>query len=524
MEAQKKAKQPDFVARAALLFGSGTLTSRILGLIRDSLLFSIMPLDLKDAWLAAYRLPNFFRRLLGEGGLSVSFIPVFVSLQTQEQRAERTALVNGVFTLLMGLVTAICLLCFLFMEEIVTHWLSGPGFSSVPGKIEQTIEMAKVMVFFLFFITFFAYLMALLNGLRKFTLSGYAPLFLNIALIVGLYLYRNSPDLPIASSWALVIGGALQALFLVPAVYKHGVFPKLSRGLFHPAVKRVIYKFLPTILGVGILQILNIVNVYFASQLAPGAISYMYLGDRLLELPLSLIAVSIGTTLLPTLSQYWSQKEPGTFLTCLSRHMRLFHFLAIPSAFGLWFFGTDIIDVLFARGQFTSSEVPVVAGILKVYCLTLLSAGGLKIISQAFYATGDTHTPAIVSGVSLVGHLFAAPVLMNAYGIEGLVLSTALVTLVNLVVCTALLQGKVGWLAWPELVGHALRCTLAGSAMAAFLILIHQVSWKQGRFLFDFPILLGLIAIASLIYFAMASLLRIDEMQVFVRRLKRRRT
>jgi len=523
VEAQKKAKQPDFMARAALLFGSGTLSSRILGLIRDSLLFSIMPLDLKDAWLAAYRLPNFFRRLLGEGGLSVSFIPVFVGLQTEAQRAERKALVNGVFTLLMGLVTIICLLCFLFMEEIVSHWLSGPGFSSVPGKIEQTIEMAKVMVFFLFFITFFAYLMALLNGLRKFTLSGYAPLFLNVALIAGLYIYRDSPQLPIASSWALVIGGALQALFLAPAVYKHGVFPKISLGLFHPAVKKVIYKFLPTILGVGILQILNIVNVYFASQLAPGAISYMYLGDRLLELPLSLIAVSIGTTLLPTLSQYWSQKEPGTFLTCLSRHLRLFHFLAIPSAFGLWFFGIDIVDVLFARGEFTSSEVPVVAGILKVYCLTLLSAGGLKIISQAFYATGDTHTPALVSGVALVGHLFAAPVLMKIYGIEGLVLSTALVTLVNLVVCTALLQGKVGWLAWPELLGHALRCTLAGSAMAGFLIGVHQISWKQGRFLLDFPILLIIISVAGLIYFAGASFLKIDEMQVFARRLKRHR-
>jgi putative peptidoglycan lipid II flippase len=517
---EKPSSPPDFVAKAAFLFGSGTLTSRILGLIRDALLFSAMPLDMKDAWIVASRLPNFFRRLLGEGGLSVSFIPVYVGLLSPDKQLERQRLTDGVFTLLMYIVTFICLVCFVFMDAIVTHWLSGPGFTSIPGKVEMTISMGRIMVFFLFFISLFAYFMALLNGLKKFTLTGYAPMFLNIVIIMGLYLYRGSEHLASAAAWSFLIGGALQALFLVPAVYKLKVVPRLTKRILHPSVKRVILKFLPSVFGVGILQVLALVNVYFASQLSSGANSYIYLADRLLELPLSLIAVSIGTTLLPTLSQYWSENRTDTFMSCLARHVKLFQFLAIPAAFGLWFLGTDIISVLFSRGYFTQDEAPIVASIVRIYCMTLMCAGALKITSQAFFATGDTHTPAIVSALGLCLHLIMAPYWMAQYQIQGLVFSTALVTLFNLIVCSVYIQIKVGLLPWRELTSHTFRCLIAGSGMALFLWQLSLWPWRQGRFILDFPLLLLLIVLASLIYFAICAVLSIDEMKVIRRKLK----
>ena len=209
-------KKPDFMAKKALFFGFGTLTSRILGLVRDALIFSLIPLDAKDAWLAAFRLPNFFRRLLGEGGLSASFIPVYVKLSNENQKKQRQQLINGVFSLLMGTALLICGLCFIFMEPLVNTWLGGSGFKEVPGKLTMTIQIAKIMVFFLFFIILFAFFMALLNGLKKFTLTGFAPLFLNLAIIAGLVLFKGKQSLPTAAAWAVLIGGGLQALILLP--------------------------------------------------------------------------------------------------------------------------------------------------------------------------------------------------------------------------------------------------------------------------------------------------------------------
>lgn len=508
-------------AKAALLFGAGTLTSRILGFIRDSLILAIMPLDMKDAWFAAFKIPNTFRRLFGEGGLSVSFIPVYVGLLENKDEAARRALANGVFTLLMSLITLICLISFVFMETIISYWLEGPGFSDVPGKIAMTIEMGRIMVFFLFFICLFAYFMALLNGHKKFTLTGFAPLFLNVAIIAGLYFYRDTDSLVEASAWAVVIGGALQAFFLLPAVIKIHGLPKISFNWGHSAIQTVLKKFMPTLLGVGVLQILGMINVYFASQLMPGAVSYIYTADRLLELPLSLIAVSIGTTVLPTLSGYWSRNEKGNFLTSLSRQISLFYFLALPCAFGLWFLGADIIEVLFARGKFKLPEVLIVAEILKIYCVTLIAAGSLKILTQALYATGDTKTPAFIAMLGLVVHLIMAPYFMEIWQLNGLILSTTLITVLNLSLSVVIINVKVGTLNWKKVLGHFVLCAGASSVMGFYLTMITHIQWKQGRFLLDFPLLIAIVGGAGVIYFTCGSILKIEELRIVFNRFKR---
>ena len=434
-------KKPALTAKAALIFGSGTLTSRILGLIRDSLFFSIVPLDMRDAWVAAFRLPNFFRRLFGEGGLSVSFIPIYVGLVDSGDDKRAKKLASGVFTLLMSLALLFCGLAYVFMDQIIPIWLGGEGFTNVPGKLEMTITMARIMVFFLIFISLFAYFMALLNSHKKFGLSGYAPICLNISIITGLYLFKDSGQLMWAAAWAVVIGGILQASFLLPDIIRLKLFPKISLAPITPDVKKVLIKFIPTFFGVGVLQILTLVNTYFASQIR-GAVNYLFMGDRLLELPLSLIAVSIGTTLLPTLSGYWNKGDKESFLISVSKHLSLFYFLAIPAAFGLWFLGGDIISVLFKRGEFNADDVVIVKDILKIYSVTLLMAGSLKILNQSLYAIGDTLSPALISGAGLAVHLFLAPSLMTRYGLNGLVLSTALISCLNVILCVTVIHKK----------------------------------------------------------------------------------
>jgi putative peptidoglycan lipid II flippase len=492
-----------------------------LGLIRDSLVLSLMPLDMKDAWIAAFNIPNFFRRFLGEGGLSVSFIPVYVASLKKGDLKGQKRLTDGVFSLLMGLVLLICGVSFFLMDQIVPLWLSGEGFSEVPGKLAMTVLMAKIMIFFLFFVTLFAYFMALLNSHKQFGHSGYAPLFLNLAIIAGLWTYRDSDQLAAVSAWSVVVGGGLQALFLLPSVRRLRIRPQVSLRPLNPEVQKVLMKFLPAIMGVGVLQILNLINKYFASQIR-GAVSYLYVGDRLLELPLSLIAVSLGTTLLPTLSDYWAQGRRDTFIHSVSKHLSLFYFLAIPSAFGFWFIGTDIVEVLFKRGEFTLKEVEIVGTVLKIYCLTLIAAGSLKILNQSFYATGDTHTPALISGGGLLVHIFLAPLLMSRYQLNGLVLSTALVTSLNFVVGLVIVQKRIAPLNWKSIVRNILGCAAAGAVMGAYLLIINHWAWKQGHFLVDFPILMAVIVVGGALYFAVAAILKVDELQFLFSKLKRR--
>ena len=522
MSQAKSNKTANSTAKAALLFGSGTLTSRILGLFRDTLVYSIMPYDMRDAWIAAFRIPNFFRRLLGEGGLSVSFIPVYVDRLKNGQIEDRQKLANGVFTLLMSLVSIICLLCFVFMDSIVGVWLSGPGFTEVPGKLVMTVSMARVMIFFLFFISLFAYFMALLNANKKFTMSGYAPLFLNLGIIVGLLIFKNSEELPMAAAYSVVVGVAMQALFLLYPVIKNGLLPRLSSAWNSPDVRKVLNKFMPTFLGVGILQVLGLINTYFASQLAPGTLSHINLGDRLLELPLSLIAVSIGTTLLPTLSGFWAAEKKQDFMECLEKHFKLFYFLALPAAFGLWFLGEEITAVLFKRGEFNLEEVIIVAGILKIYCVTLMAAGSLKIFNQAFYATGDTKTPAFIALFGLCVHLVMAPILMKEMALTGLIISTASVSVINLLIGSTIIQKRIAWISWGKIAKHFSCCFMAATAMGGYLYVVNLYQWQQGRFIFDMPVLLGIIAFGGMIYFMVAGILKVDELQSVLKRFKRK--
>ena len=515
-------EKPTLVAKSALLFGSGTLTSRILGLIRDALIAQILPKDVRDAWIAAFRLPNFFRRLLGEGGLSVSFIPIFVETREKGDSEAQKRLVSGVFSLLMSVVSFIWLLCFLFMEVIVQYWLGGEGFTSVPGKIEMTISMGRVMVGFLFFITLFAYFMALLNGVKKFGMTGFAPVLLNISIICGLYYFQDSESIYQVSAWSVVIGGALQAIFLFPALVKNKIVPLLSfKYCFDPSVRRVLKKFMPTVFGVGVLQILTMVNTYFASQLESGAVSNMYYADRLLELPLSLIAVSIGTALLPTLSEHWGKGDKSLFLSCVQKHFQLFYFLAIPAAVGLWVIGDDIIQVLFVRGEFSVKDSETVGSLLQVYSLTLLCVGSLKIFNQSFYASKDTLTPAIISVCGLVVHMLMAPYWIESLGLQGLVLSTALITLFNVVVSVTILNLRVGSLRWLAILPHLVKCITSAGLMGVYLYYIHGLEWKQGRFIIDFPILLIFVFIAVVIYFGVSSIFKVEETSKVLSRFKR---
>jgi putative peptidoglycan lipid II flippase len=308
-----QAKQPDHskqVAAFAVLMALGTFSSRILGLVRDQLFAAMFPATVRDAWTAAFRLPNMFRRLLGEGSLSVSFIPIFVQSRVDDPTGVRAQnLVSSFYTLLLIVLSVLTAIGTIWPEAFLNVLLD-PHFSDIPGKFELTVRMSRIMFVFIFLMSTYAYFMGILNALGRYGLPAMAPTLFNVAMIISNFVpqrWLHSPGDAIA--WGVVAGGALQMLILIPALRKANFFPKLKWDLSNPDVLRILRNMIPGMLGLGLLQITTIVNLRFASSLGEGPITYIYLADRLLELPLSLVSVSLGTALLPTLASLWSSDQ-----------------------------------------------------------------------------------------------------------------------------------------------------------------------------------------------------------------------
>ncbi len=439
-------KQKREVAFSALIFGLGTLVSRFAGFIRDALVVAIFGREITDSWYTAFKLPNMFRRLFGEGALSVSFIPVFVDTKDNGSEAELQRLINGVLTLLLLVVVFLITLGFVFMEPIIQFWVGGQsGFAAIPGKVEQTVAMARIAIFFLFFILMFAYFMAILNGLKKFGMTGLAPAFLNLALIGGA-LYAefsgniNGLVLPIAA----LVGGALQAGVLIPSLRKQGYLPKPTKDILNPKVRSVLKALGPSLLGLGIVQLTGIVNFKFASLLEQGSITYLNIADRLLELPLSLIAVSLQTALLPTLTGFYSKGQTAQMAETANHYLRLNYYLALPCAAGLFFLGQPIIEVLFVWGKFSVEESQITASILRIYAFTLLTAAGIRIISQSFYAMKNTLLPAKIATFSFFIHIGLAYYMTEQFGLQGLAGASLCTALINFSLLTVMFKRSIG--------------------------------------------------------------------------------
>lgn len=451
----------------------GTMMSRVLGLLRESLFAALFDRHITDAWTAAFRLPNMFRRLLGEGSLSVSFVPVFVEahLTDSEGKTQNRAqnLVNGFYTVLLGVLGLITLLGVLYSESLLNVVLDEKYILDVE-KFALTLRMAKIMFGFVFLISTYAYFMGILNALGRFGLAAMAPTLFNVALIVSTLLPRNLfPVDGDGLAWGVLVGGFLQMAILVPSLRKLGYFPSLVWDLTNPDVLRVFRNMLPGLLGSGLAQFTTIVNLKFASRLPEGTISYINWADRLLELPLSLVSVSLGTALLPTLASYWSRGERNVMTETSNYYLRLNLFVALPASFGLYVLAEPIVNVLFRRGQFGAADAKATASILGIYAMSVISISCVRVFVPAFYAIKNTWYPAMVSGICLVAHIFIAPLLMDHYGVLGLMWSSFLSASLNLLCLLFAYTFFVGPLGFRKILFSIVKFLVAGAAMVGVM-------------------------------------------------------
>ena len=515
------------VTASAVIFALGTMLSRILGLVRDMMTARYFSAEVRDAFMVAFRLPNLFRRLLGEGSLSISFIPVFVELVQGKRKEESHRLVNSVFAILMTVSITVSLLGILLMDDVVRLVLSGDEYRRIAGKVELTIYLSRIMFSFLVLMSLFAFFMAILNSLGKFALSALAPCFLNIAMISGAVISARWAAPEVVLAWAVIVGGFLQMAILIPPVVRSGYFPKPTWQWNNPETFRVLKTLLPSIFGMSIMQVTQIVNLHFASYLPQGTHSAFYLADRVLELPLSIFVVSIGSALLPTLSRFWAEKNHDAMSETINHYIRLILFVALPAGVGMFVLARPITEVLFQGREFTAQDTAMTATIIQVYAFGLLVTGGVRILAQGFYAIQNTWFPACAAAVAVIAHLIFAANFTKAFGIAGLASATVASAAVNLALLILAYNAWIGSL-HPRKLLIGLAKFIVGAIVMIFVLQIYGLlELELGVTRIAKATALGItIVCGAASYMAVAHVLRVPEyhetMQTFGGKIRRK--
>lgn len=443
-----------FVASAAKI-ALGTGLSRLLGLLRDMLIARYFVPETRDAFVVAFRIPNFFRRIFAEGAITVSFTPVFV--QTLSDKDKARALWSSVFTVVGSIAILVSAIFIAFMPDILRVLLPGNAYVSVPGKFEATVFLARIVILTVVSFAIFAYMTAVLASLRRFLLAALAPCLLNIVAVLVAWFRPAWGPQEVNLAWALVAGSVLQVLILLPALWREGFLPSI-RFTIDEDVWRVLGGVLPGVLGVGLMQLTMVANIYFASYLPQGSHTYLYLADRLLELPLALFVISVGSALLPEISAHWAAGRKRELSEAVNSAVRLIASLALPAALGLFLMAQPICEVLFVGRQFSVADATQTASILRICTLTLISVSAVRVLSQGFYAVGTVWFPVLAAVISFIAHLIFSYSFVSAFGLDGVALATSASSLVNLGLLFIAYQKWIGKIDFKKLGATLVRC------------------------------------------------------------------
>ena len=525
----EKSKKNQSVIKYAGLMSAGTFSSRVLGYIRDLIVASQFDNTIKDVFAVAFKLPNQFRRLFGEGALAVSFIPVFIEqLQPRGQITEEQALEdannlkNAVFSILSVIVGVLTALGLIFMEPLLRLLLSDDGFMSVPGKFELAVNMARIMFFYMFLVINFAFFSSVLNAFKSFFTPAVAPAVFNLAFI----LVSLIPNELVAFkgqqlAYAVVVGGMAQLLVVTLALHKMGHLPRFYWNPAYKNVSKVFRNMVPGLIGMGVLQIMSLVNVNFASRLEEGTLGYIYFADRILELPQSLLAISLGTALLPTLSEAWAKNDVITMKQTGVKQIGVLWFLALPSAVGMYVLAKPIVEVLFMYGSFNEADAAMTAQIIHIYAFLFLIMSTHKVLVPNFYAMKNTWTPALTSAIGLIIHIVLAPMLMAKYGLDGLIYSMVAAAGSNLFILMLFYHYFLGSFPYLALIKKVLHYLPGLTGLAMVVVFAHPfVKAKSlpmlGGTMGNIFSLFSVIGLAGAIYFIIGFLVKNPECeQVF---------
>ena len=408
-----------------------TFLSRVLGFIRDILIARYLGSTvMADAFFVAFRIPNFFRRVLAEGAYSAALIPVFsgVVLNPKDDH-EASDFVENTTSMLLFATVVLTILFFFGMPYIIQ--VLAPGFTDNKEAYELAVHFGKIIFPYLIFISLAAHFASINNVHERFAAGAFAPAILNISFILSLFIL--TPLLPSAGhalSYGVLIGGVLQFLYLYRSVLKF-YRPRLRIPVLNEKLKKFFRLFLPGIVGSGVIQLNIVIGTIIASFLPVGAISHIYYADRLNQLPLAIFGIALGIVLLPSLSKAIKSSNQETIHNIQNRSIEFSLLISLPSAIGLFILAEPIIYILFERGAFLQEDTFYTARVLGYFALGLPAYIIIKVLVSCFFAREDTKTPLYISIVSVISNILLSLLLIESMREMGIALATAISAWIN---------------------------------------------------------------------------------------------
>jgi putative peptidoglycan lipid II flippase len=441
MDAAPPSESKQDLGRHGSVVAAMTSISRVSGLARDMVLsyfFGATPVA--DAFFVALRIPNFFRRLFAEGAFSQAFVPVLAGYRNRgpiEQMREFVAVMGGNFTVVM---TSISLLGVVAAPVFVVVF--APGFSSGDTqRLELTSQMLRITFPYLGFISLTAFVGSILNSFHRYAIPAFTPVWLNVTLIVAaLWVAPTFATPVIALAWGVFAAGLIQLLFQLPALRRIGMWIRPRVELKHPGVLRVGRLMVPAVFSGSVSQINALVDSMIASLLASGSISWLYYSDRLMELPIGIVAVTIATVLLPNLSRVHSHGDLAAFDRTIDWGVRTCLLFGIPAAAALYVLSLPLMATVFFHGKMTAYDVVMASLSLQAFAVGLLGFSMAKVAAPAYFAREDTRTPFRIAVITVALNIVLSLALFKVAGHVGVAFAT---TTASIVQSYLLLRGTI---------------------------------------------------------------------------------
>lgn len=459
------------------LVSSLTLSSRILGFVRDLVIAQVFGASAStDAFFVAFKIPNFLRRLFAEGAFSQAFVPVLAAAREEGGDARVKALIDrvaGSFTLLLVLLTLAGTLLSPFLIQIFA-----PGFNAVQDQAHLAADLLRITFPYLILIALTALSGGILNTYGHFLTPAVTPVLLNLAMIFASLTLAPHCDQPVtALAIGVLIGGFLQLAIQIPPLWRRGLLPRPRLALRHPDVRRVMTLMSPALLGASVTQVNLLINTLLASLLTSGSISWLYYSDRLLEFPLGLLGVAVGTVILPHLSENRAKGDEKAFSRTLDWGLRTLLLIGLPATLGLVCLAEPLMYTLFQHDHFNPEDARMAARSLMAYGSGLPGFLAIKVLVPGFSAREDLRTPARIGiyavGVNLVvsvaSTFWLAP---PGWGHAGLALAASLAALFNAALLLGILKARDLYRPGKGSVLFLARLVMGNAILGTFLVLL----------------------------------------------------
>jgi putative peptidoglycan lipid II flippase len=458
--------------RSTLVVSAMTTLSRVFGMVRDIVIARYFGAGLgMDAFIIAFRIPNFLRRLFAEGGFAQAFVPVLSEYRERRTPAEVRSLLDQT-TATLGLALFAATLLGVAAAPVLIM-VFAPGFMHDPAKQQLAVSMLRVTFPYILFISLTALAGAVLNAYRRFAVPAFTPVLLNLSMIAcALWLAPRFAEPVTALAWGVFIAGVAQLLFQLPFLMRLGLLPRPGFGRDPIGVRRVMKLMLPTLFSTSVSQINLLVDSLIASFLVTGSISWLYYSERLVEFPLGVFGVGLATVIMPSLSGHHATASEQAYSRTLDWALRWVFIISVPAACGLAVLAAPLLATLFQYREFTAHDVAMASRSLIAYSAGLPAYVLVKVLASGFYSRQDTATPVRTGIASMLTNVVLNLALVLPLAHAGLALASSIAAYLNAALLLRTLRRQGHYQCEPGWPGFLLKVFAAAALMSVLIVVI----------------------------------------------------